>query len=116
VNWQLPLHSATSFQDGFSSGWCQACYLGRIHVSLTVSAQRLARFLDRPLFPWKKLIVGFSVAQYLFEGFLSLRQYQVLKNTKPPKVLEHEVSKEVYDKSQVREKTWGRNAEVPDDR
>ena len=65
------------------------------------SLQRLARFLDRPLFPWKKLIVGFSLAQYLFEGFLSLRQYQVLKQTRPPKVLQSEVSQEVFDKSQV---------------
>ena len=55
--------------------------------------QRLARFLDRPLFPWKRLIIGFSVAQYLFEGFLSLRQYGVLGKTKPPKVLEQEVSR-----------------------
>ncbi|KAI1645601.1 peptidase family M48-domain-containing protein [Daldinia loculata] len=62
--------------------------------------QRLARFLDRPLFPWKKLIIGFSVAQYLFEEFLSLRQYGVLKKTKPPKVLEKEVTQDVYDKSQ----------------
>ncbi|KAI0014825.1 peptidase family M48-domain-containing protein [Xylariomycetidae sp. FL0641] len=62
--------------------------------------QRLANFLDRPLFPWKKLIVGFSVAQYCFEEFLSFRQYQVLKNKKPPKVLEQEVSQDVYDKSQ----------------
>jgi predicted transcriptional regulator len=53
------------------------------------------------LFPWKKLIVGFSLAQYAFEGFLSLRQYQVLKQTKPPKVLKNEVSQEVFDKSQV---------------
>ncbi|TAQ85866.1 hypothetical protein B7494_g5829 [Chlorociboria aeruginascens] len=52
--------------------------------------QRLAQFLDRPLFPWKKLIVGFSLAQYLFEGFLSLRQYQVLKQILPPKVLQSE--------------------------
>lgn len=64
-------------------------------------SQRLAHFLDRPLFPWKKLIVGFSLAQYVFEGFLSLRQYQVLKQTRPPKVLQNEVSQEVFDKSQV---------------
>ncbi|KAL2068706.1 hypothetical protein VTL71DRAFT_15044 [Oculimacula yallundae] len=63
--------------------------------------QRLAHFLDRPLFPWKKLIVGFSLAQYAFEGFLSLRQYQVLKQTRPPKVLQKEVSQEVFDKSQA---------------
>ncbi|KAI4865038.1 peptidase family M48-domain-containing protein [Hypoxylon rubiginosum] len=62
--------------------------------------QRLARFLDRPLFPWKKLIIGFSVAQYCFEEFLSLRQYGVLKKTKPPQVLEKEVAQDVYDKSQ----------------
>ena len=65
--------------------------------------QRLAGLLDRPLFPWKKLIVGFSIAQYLFEGFLSLRQYQVLKQTRPPKVLQKEVSQEVFDKSQARQ-------------
>jgi STE24 endopeptidase len=64
--------------------------------------QRLAHFLDRPLFPWKKLIIGFSLGQYFFEGFLSLRQYQVLRQTRPPKVLENEVSQEVFDKSQVR--------------
>ncbi|KAK3684977.1 peptidase family M48-domain-containing protein [Podospora appendiculata] len=63
--------------------------------------QRLARFLDRPLFPWKKLIIGFSIAQFLFEGFLGIRQYRVLQQTKPPKVLELEVSQEVYDKSQA---------------
>lgn len=64
--------------------------------------QRLARFLDRPLFPWKKLIIGFSLANYFIEGVLGYRQYQVLKKTKVPKVLEHEVSQEVFDKSQVR--------------
>lgn len=63
--------------------------------------QRLASFLDRPGFPWKKLILGFSIGQYLFEGFLSLRQYQVLKQTKPPKTLEDEISTDVFDKSQV---------------
>ncbi len=63
--------------------------------------QRLARFLDRPAFPWKRLIVGFSLAQYLFEGFLSLRQYQVLKRTAPPAVLKHEVPRAVFDKSQA---------------
>lgn len=63
--------------------------------------QRLGRFLDKPGFPWKKLIVGFSLGQYLLEGFLSLRQYQVLKQTKPPKALQGEVSQEVFDKSQA---------------
>ncbi|EFX04750.1 prenyl protease ste24 [Grosmannia clavigera kw1407] len=61
----------------------------------------LARFLDRPSFPWKRLIMGFSVGQYLFEGFLSFRQYQYLKAPAAPKVLQHEVSQEVFDKSQA---------------
>ncbi|KAI1328829.1 peptidase family M48-domain-containing protein [Xylariaceae sp. FL0255] len=63
--------------------------------------QRLARALDRPLFPWKKLLIGFSVGQYCLEEFLAFRQYRVLKNTKPPKVLEQEVSPEVHSKSQA---------------
>jgi len=68
---------------------------------LLTACQQLARALDRPLFPWKKLIVGFSVGQYLFESFLSWRQYQVLNRTKPPKVLEAEVDQETFDKSQA---------------
>ena len=70
-------------------------------IMLTEISQRLARFLDRPQFPWKSLIVGFSVGQYLFEGFLSLRQYRILQQTKPPKVLESEISQDVFDKSQA---------------
>ncbi|KAH7008579.1 myosin-like coiled-coil protein-domain-containing protein [Ilyonectria destructans] len=63
--------------------------------------QRLARFLDRPLFPWKRLIMGFSVGQYLFETFLTFRQYRILQQPSPPAVLSKEVSQEVFDKSQA---------------
>lgn len=63
--------------------------------------QRLGRFLDRPQFPWKRLVISFSIAQYVFESFLSLRQYRVLQLKKPPKSLEGEVSQEVFDKSQA---------------
>ncbi|KAK7432378.1 zinc metalloprotease [Neonectria magnoliae] len=63
--------------------------------------QRLARFLDRPLFPWKRLIMGFSVGQYLFESFLTVRQYRILQKPSPPAVLSKEVSQEVFDKSQA---------------
>ncbi|KJZ75004.1 hypothetical protein HIM_05490 [Hirsutella minnesotensis 3608] len=63
--------------------------------------QRLSLFLDRPLFPWKKLILGFSIGHYLFESFLTLRQYQVLQRTKPPAVLAKEISQETFDKSQA---------------
>lgn len=80
--------------------------VGLLQVSRFAGAntklQRLARLLDRPQFPWKGLIVGFSVGQYLFEGFLSLRQYQILQHKKPPKALEGEVTQAVFDKSQVR--------------
>lgn len=64
--------------------------------------QQLARLLDRPLFPWKNVLVGFSLGQFVLEGFLSLRQYKFLQRTTPPKVLEGEVTQKVYDQSQVR--------------
>ncbi|CRK35499.1 hypothetical protein BN1723_018583, partial [Verticillium longisporum] len=48
-----------------------------------------------------KLILGFSVGQFVFESLLSLRQYQVLRKTKAPKVLENEISQETFDKSQA---------------
>ena len=67
----------------------------------TNSRQRLAAFLDQPGFPWKKLILGFSVGQFALEGLLSLRQYKVLQRTKPPKALQEEISQETFDKSQV---------------
>jgi hypothetical protein len=92
------IHSFAGQKDGLPSG----IYMHLNGLDVANLSERLAHFLDRPLFPWKKLIVGFSVAQYLFEGFLSLRQYQVLKQTRPPKVLHNEVSQEVFDKSQVR--------------
>lgn len=65
------------------------------------SQQRLAAFLDRPGIPWKGFILGFSFAQFAFEGFLSLRQYQYLLRKKPPKALEDEVTQDVFDKSQA---------------
>ncbi|EFE32169.1 uncharacterized protein ARB_01060 [Trichophyton benhamiae CBS 112371] len=71
------------------------------YAAMMFILQELARILDRPFFPWKKIIVGFSLGQYLLEGFLSLRQYKVLQATKVPKVLEGEVSQEVFDKSQA---------------
>ncbi|RJE19857.1 CAAX prenyl protease [Aspergillus sclerotialis] len=61
---------------------------------------QLARLLDRPFFPWKNVLVGFSLGQFILEGLLSLRQYKVLQRKEPPKVLEAEVSQEVFDKSQ----------------
>ncbi|KAL9627799.1 MAG: hypothetical protein Q9204_006324 [Flavoplaca sp. TL-2023a] len=63
--------------------------------------QRFGQYLDRPGFPWKKLIIGFQIFQYVFEGFLSLRQYKILQQPKPPKTLEGEIKQETFDKSQA---------------
>ncbi|KAJ5725695.1 CAAX prenyl protease 1 [Penicillium malachiteum] len=46
--------------------------------------EQLARVLDRPLFPWKNVLVGFSLGQFLLEN-----------------VLAGEVSQKVYDQSQA---------------
>lgn len=63
--------------------------------------QRFARWLDRPLFPWKRLIVSFSISQYIFETYLAYRQYGVLCNRKRPRALENEVDQQTFDKSQA---------------
>ncbi|KAF9884156.1 hypothetical protein FE257_002214 [Aspergillus nanangensis] len=63
--------------------------------------EQLARLLDRPLFPWKNVLVGFSLGQFVLEGLLSFRQYKFLQRTKPPQVLEKEVSQDVFDRSQA---------------
>lgn len=75
--------------------------LSTVDTSLITVLQQLARLLDRPLFPWKNVLVGFSVGQFVLEGFLSLRQYKFLQRTKPPQVLEGEVTQKVFDQSQV---------------
>ncbi|KAF8430021.1 peptidase family M48-domain-containing protein [Tirmania nivea] len=62
---------------------------------------RLAAMLDIPMFPWKRLVIGFSAAQYLLESSLSYRQHQKLKGTKIPKSLEGAVTQEDFDKSQA---------------
>jgi len=48
-----------------------------------------------------EIIIGFPIAQYVFERFFCLRQYQVLKQTIPLKVHKNEVSQKVFDKSQA---------------
>ena len=64
--------------------------------------QRLARWLDRPLFPWKRLVVGFSLAEFALENWLLFRQYRVLQRTIVPKALDKEIDQETFDKAQVR--------------
>src|SRR6266480_2806314 len=76
------------------------------HTSLKIfclltHSQRLAHFLDRPLFPWRRLIIGFSLGQFCLENWLLWRQYGVYQRTVRPKALEQEITQETYDKSQV---------------
>ena len=62
--------------------------------------RRLAGFLDKPGFPWKSLIITFSIGEYFFENYLAYRQYRVLQGTRVPKQLENEVDQKTFDKSQ----------------
>lgn len=62
---------------------------------------RLGFWLDRPGFPWKSLIISFSIGEYVLENYLALRQYRVLQGKKIPKQLENEVDQKTFDKSQV---------------
>ncbi|KAG9550518.1 CAAX prenyl protease 1, partial [Aureobasidium melanogenum] len=62
---------------------------------------RLAGWLDRPGFPWKSLIISFSLGEYLLENWLAFRQYRVLQGTKVPKQLQNEVDQATFDKSQA---------------
>jgi STE24 endopeptidase len=71
------------------------------HERPTDSNQRLARWLDRPLFPWKKLVIGFSIAEFAFESWLTYRQYGFLRKTTVPKALEKEIDQATFDKSQA---------------
>lgn len=53
------------------------------------------------MFPWKKLVLGFSLGQYLLQSYLSFRQYKVLCRTKVPKTLQAEIDQATFDKSQA---------------
>ncbi|KAK9465197.1 peptidase family M48-domain-containing protein [Lipomyces arxii] len=61
----------------------------------------LADALDKPGFHWKSMILGFSTAQYLFETYLSMRQYRVLQRESPPKALDGAIELETFTKSQT---------------
>ncbi|KAF2749454.1 CaaX prenyl protease [Sporormia fimetaria CBS 119925] len=63
--------------------------------------QRLARWLDRPLFPWKKFVVGFSLAEFTLSSWLLWRQYGYLQKKTVPKALEKEIDQQTFDKSQA---------------
>lgn len=70
------------------------------------TSKRLARWLDRPLFPWKRLVVGFSLTEFALENWLLYRQYRVLQRDTVPKALNKEIEKKTFDKSQVCRWGW----------
>lgn len=61
----------------------------------------LAKTFDQPGFPWKTLVIGFGISQYLLETWLCVRQHKKLTEKVVPKALEGTVTQEVYDKSQA---------------
>lgn len=62
---------------------------------------RISATLDDSRIPWKTLILSFAVGEYALETYLSYRQYQVLKRTKVPAQLKHEIDQKTFDKSQA---------------
>nr|XP_023926533.1 CAAX prenyl protease 1-like [Quercus suber]POE92945.1 caax prenyl protease 1 [Quercus suber] len=62
---------------------------------------RLGAGLDSPFIPWKKLIIGFALAEFGLESFLAYRQYQVLKRKTIPAQLKNEIDQPTFDKSQA---------------
>jgi hypothetical protein len=87
------------YDSGYSSG--MLVYLCTCTGYQANRSKRLARWLDRPFFPWKRLVVGFSLAEFALENWLLFRQYRVLQRTSVPKALNKEIDTETFDKSQV---------------
>lgn len=56
--------------------------------------------LDSPSIPWKSIILGFTVAQFAFENYLSYRQHQELLRTKEVHAsLKEHIKQETFEKS-----------------
>lgn len=77
-------------------------FLLSTQLVLLIQVKSLASWLDRPLFPWKRLVIGFSLGEFTLENWLLYRQYRVLCQTVRPKALHSEIDQETYDKSQVK--------------
>lgn len=60
----------------------------------------ISEVIQHPDFPWKKIIAGISIGQFVFESYLSYRQYRVLSKKQLPPVLEGEIDKETFEKSE----------------
>ncbi|GMM35143.1 zinc metalloprotease [Saccharomycopsis crataegensis] len=63
--------------------------------------QSLSDSLDIPGFNYKKLILGFTFAQWAFETVLTFRQNKVLGKPNPPETLKFDIDAKTFKKSQT---------------
>ncbi|EEB08251.2 CAA Xprenyl protease [Schizosaccharomyces japonicus yFS275] len=56
----------------------------------------LSHAFDIPAFPWKSVVLAFTISRFLWERYLSKRQYKHYLNEKPPAVLASVVDEKKY--------------------
>ncbi|CCH61824.1 hypothetical protein TBLA_0F02850 [Henningerozyma blattae CBS 6284] len=61
--------------------------------------ETLQTAFDSADIPWKSIITLFTVGQFAFETYLTLRQYKALNIKTLPPVLKHEIDQDTFDKS-----------------
>lgn len=61
---------------------------------------KLETRLDDSTIPWKRLVIGFTLAQFTLEQFLALRQFRKLHAKQVPKALTGVIDQPTFDKSQ----------------
>ena len=66
----------------------------------TVGLQALQARLDTPAIPWKALVNALLWGVYVFETYVSWRQYRMYRRTAPPPALAGHVSADDFRKSQ----------------
>lgn len=68
------------------------------HLQAHIAA--LQSSLDTPAIPWKPLVLYLLWSVYLFETYLSLRQFRLYSRTAPPAALAPHVDLDTFKKSQ----------------
>ncbi|KAH3672414.1 hypothetical protein WICMUC_004250 [Wickerhamomyces mucosus] len=62
--------------------------------------QQFSALVDQPHLNWKNIILGFTTVQFVFDSYLTYRQYLELKNViKPHKSIEDKVDNKTFEKS-----------------
>lgn len=62
--------------------------------------QSFAAAIDQPSINWKNIILGFTTFQFLFETYLTYRQYKVLQKDQLPPTLKNEIDEKTFKQSQ----------------